>query len=437
MRLIDLKYAVKPPQSGEDKGEKEPLFVPSDSGRPGECDPDAPTPENPLSKGSQSGDFSLIKLLESSKRGGNPNASPEETLPSVKSEAPAEKSAGSPPSESREDPAQVNSLAISDFIPRTDEPVISPDDHHSTIGDCAGEKLYSDIQKTLVGLLQKVVAKERFWLEPLVPMVEQLIGQDKLMETLYRLSFQKPHSSYALSNHMLHVAVYSVKMGKKLKFEQAQLSHLALAALLHDVGMCMIPKTIPYKEGALTPEELDFIKSHPNHGHRIILDHLGETFDWLAETVRQEHEREDGSGYPRGLSGHEIGEMAKLIGISDVYEALTSNRPDRRYLTPYKAVQVIINRHKRQFAPHILKVMIHELSLFPLNSLVRLNSGAIARVVETHRIHPLRPTVQIVSGGNGNGIGRVIPLHETHLLHIVESVDATNPTATRRGRRHR
>ncbi len=210
-----------------------------------------------------------------------------------------------------------------------------------------------------------------------------------------------------------------------LGYGAEELRRLGLAALLHDVGMFEIPPAIRHKEAALTTMEATQVLRHPEHGYRIILNHLGEEYEWLARVVRQEHERENGSGYPDGLSDNEIDEMAKVIGICDIYDALTCHRPYRLQLLPFKAVKEILNKEKGLFPPHILKAMIHHFSIFPCDTFVRLNTRAVARVIQNHEDAPLRPTIQMVIDPSEKlpDMDRIISLRENYLLHIVGPVD--------------
>ena len=216
--------------------------------------------------------------------------------------------------------------------------------------------------------------------------------------------------------------MFAVEMGKGLRYPSEQLKKLALGALLHDVGMCFIPQGLWHNKTKLTSREMALIHRHPDHGYQIIKSHLGDEFEWLAEGVRQEHERENGSGYPRGLSGDAIDEMAKIIGVCDVYEALIYGRPP---MPPYKAVKQIIHEREGLFSMRILKGMLHRLPVFPLDSLVRLSTRAIARVIETHEDQILRPTVQIVCDPTKKHADKcqIISLRENRILQIVDPVD--------------
>ena len=96
---------------------------------------------------------------------------------------------------------------------------------------------------------------------------------------------------------------------------------IALAGLLHDLGMFVLPDSLVYKAATLTEEELQIMREHPHHGSRLFKD-VGESYPWVGRVILQEHERWDGSGYPNRLTGDHIDEMALIIGLADVFDAL-------------------------------------------------------------------------------------------------------------------
>ncbi len=288
-----------------------------------------------------------------------------------------------------------------------------------------GRALYDDLRGNLVRILQGISKKKRIRLDKLHPLVETMVSDAPALEELYRIALSTRVKRGDLSSHLIHVATFSVKLGQGLRLADAKLKRLNLAALLHDVGMCLVSRKLPDKKGALTAQETALIQRHPEFGFQVVKAHLGDDYLWLAEVIRQEHERDNGSGYPQQLSGNEIQDMAQIIAVADVYEALTHDRPHRPRLLPYRAVRDIIEHQKNLFSPSVLKALLQQLSVFPLNSLVRLNSNAIARVVGTHAGQPLRPDVHVVYDPKGDYIegGRAISLRENPLLYIVDSVD--------------
>ena len=289
-----------------------------------------------------------------------------------------------------------------------------------------GRALYDDLRGNLVRILQGISKKKRIRLDKLHPLVETMVSDASVLEELYRIALSTRGKKGDLSSHLIHVATFSVKLGQGLRLADAKLKRLNLAALLHDVGMCLVSRKLPDKKGALTAQETTLIQRHPEFGFQVVKAHLGDDYLWLAEVIRQEHERDNGSGYPQQLSGNEIQDMAQIIAVADVYEALTHDRPHRPRLLPYRGrCGISWNIKRTSSPPSVLKALLQQLSVFPINSLVRLNSNAIARVVGTHAGQPLRPDVQVVYDPKGDYIegGRAISLRENPLLYIVDSVD--------------
>ena len=274
---------------------------------------------------------------------------------------------------------------------------------------------------------QAIGKNTHFGLEEAEDILFDCIENPDALEQLYALAVGQKDTTNSLAIHLVNHATYSLKLGRGLKWSPERLVRLGVSALLHDLGMCQVPQHIRHKEGKLAPEEMAEIRKHPEYGLRIMLENFGEPFRWLGEALYHEHEREDGRGYPQGLLGNEISEYAKIIGLADVYEALTHNRPHRKRLLPHKAAQEIVQTQKTSFHHRLLKVLLEELSVFSLHSLVRLNSNAIGRVAQTVPGQPLRPVVQLIYDGDGNEITdeRMIALKDFPLLYVVDSLDET------------
>jgi HD-GYP domain-containing protein (c-di-GMP phosphodiesterase class II) len=144
------------------------------------------------------------------------------------------------------------------------------------------------------------------------------------------------HSAYA---HSVNVCAYAVIVGAMLGLPPAAMQDLALAAFLHDLGKARVPSSILDKPASLTSGEWRVVRQHP-----------GWSVDLLARSglrasvmggIAQHHERLDGSGYPRALHSTDIGTLARLIALVDVYDALTSNRPYRQGFAPFDALQIM------------------------------------------------------------------------------------------------
>ncbi len=260
----------------------------------------------------------------------------------------------------------------------------------------------------------------RAWDVPAVERAGQRVVASQLRgDGLFAKIFEWKAGRHSLPDHAVNVAIIATKIGIGIRYEPEELDRLACAALLHDVGMLRIPEAVLEKPGSLTPQELAAMREHPEHGAAAIRS-LSAGYGWLAAVVAQEHEREDGSGYPAVLSGDEIQEFAKVIGLADTYEALTQPRPHRKVFLPLDAVKEIISKSRRAFSDRILRGMIQELSAFPVGSLVRLNSGEVGRVLEMNRLAPLRPKVLLLSGIGGRRYAqeKIVDLSRESLLTI-------------------
>lgn len=155
--------------------------------------------------------------------------------------------------------------------------------------------------------------------------------------------------SFMTEEHSERLALLSLALGKALGLSSMQLFELQLASALHDIGKIAVDAGILDKPGALTPEEWEAVKQHPEVGYRIAMavPELGS----VAETVRCHHERWDGKGYPRGLTGESIPLLARILTVADSYDAMTSIRPYRSAMSREDAAAEIIKNAGKQFDP--------------------------------------------------------------------------------------
>lgn len=158
------------------------------------------------------------------------------------------------------------------------------------------------------------------------------------------------------NGHSERVAGYAGEIARRMGRDRDEIRSIYIAGLLHDVGKIRIPNMIINKGGKLTAEEDDYIKLHPNAGYHILKDI--DCVPHLAEGARFHHERYDGTGYPNGLAGEDIPEVARIIAVADAYDAMASNRSYRRAL-PQQVVRAEIEKNKgTQFDPEIADVML-------------------------------------------------------------------------------
>jgi putative nucleotidyltransferase with HDIG domain len=219
--------------------------------------------------------------------------------------------------------------------------------------------------------------------------------------SLTRLARREP---YALT-HSVNVTVLSLIFGRSLGLNVVDLQHLGAAALLHDVGKAQVPRKILRKRAPLDSQELAVAQRHPVHGYRMLKKGAGLP-EAVLTAVLDHHEKHDGSGYPRALAGSDISQLARVVALADVYDALTSDKSYGRNLPPDKAMAEIFRMRGRAFQPDYAERFIKRLGLYPVGAFVRLTDGVCAVVVDQNPSAPLRPKVRVVMDRR---MRRVIP----------------------------
>jgi HD-GYP domain-containing protein (c-di-GMP phosphodiesterase class II) len=288
-------------------------------------------------------------------------------------------------------------------------------------------KQYEQIYDNIYEFTKKFIATIKSGKKPdfseCITAIEQIVDTPESLDILYRKAIYAKGLDTTLS-HWVNVMVYALKIGIGLGYKRERLIELAMSSLLHDIGMIRIPDSIINKTEKLTDEEFGLLRRHPVFGNEL-LSKLYPEYPWTAEVAIQEHEREDGKGYPKGLNGNEINDYAKIVSVVDVFEALTHKRPQRKRFLPNDAVKMIVQKEKDAFSKIVIKAMLTKLSAFPLYSYVRLNSKAIGMVIEVDEASPLRPALQMLFDDKGKKIigEKIVKLKDTPLLYITDSID--------------
>ncbi|QWC00231.1 HD-GYP domain-containing protein [Mycoplasmatota bacterium] len=163
---------------------------------------------------------------------------------------------------------------------------------------------------------------------------------------------------FIIEEHSINVAKYCFQLGRALGIKGKKLERLELAGLLHDIGKTSIPNHILNKNASLSPEEWVIMKSHTLMGYDIL--NTNDQFKDISMIARSHHERIDGSGYPDQLKEDQIPYLAKIVSVTDAYEAMTSDRPYKKALTKEEAMKELIKHSGTQFDSDIVQKFIHE-----------------------------------------------------------------------------
>ncbi len=231
------------------------------------------------------------------------------------------------------------------------------------------------------------------------------------------------HKGKYLHNLGVNVSILAMATGFSLGYGKEKLTPLGVGALLHDVGMVRVPSYIIEKEGALTPDEYNRVKTHTVYGYRVVLNEIGMENE-IADIVMQHHEMYDGSGYPRKLKGNDISVYARIVSVCDVFAAMIKKRSYREEHLSYHAMKNILGGSNRKYDPDIVKAFLSSMAIHPVGSVVELNNGVIAKVVSANPELPLRPkvTVLIDEFGVKPGTGIIIDLESEKSVFIKKPV---------------
>lgn len=221
--------------------------------------------------------------------------------------------------------------------------------------------------------------------------IDEIIYQKNVMINLADI---KSVDNYTYE-HCLNVAVLSIVIGIELRLSRKTMIDLAIGALLHDIGKMFVPKEILLKNSALTKEEFELIKVHPVEGYKYVKENYNISIP-SKNIILYHHEKYDGSGYPDGLKQDKIYELAKIVTIADVYDALTSDRPYRRALSPNEALEYIMGASNRHFDINFVNAFIKRVVPYPVGTLVKLTNGDVGVVLETNPEVPLRPRIKVI-----------------------------------------
>ncbi len=252
--------------------------------------------------------------------------------------------------------------------------------------------------------------------------IDEIISKKNVMINLVDI---KSMDNYTYQ-HSVNVAVISLVLGVQLQLNQNELYTLCMGALIHDIGKVLIPKDLLLKPGPLTDEEFKIMKLHTTKGY----DYLKGSLDISAPArivALQHHEKMNGFGYPDNIKDKSINKFARIVAIADVYDALTSDRPYRKAMSPNDAVEYILAHGDTQFDYDMVKAFSKAVVPYPPGTLVKLSTGDTAVVTAVFPNFALRPEVKIIkssSDANAHEVDSIVSLVD-QLDIVINNIEFT------------
>ena len=231
----------------------------------------------------------------------------------------------------------------------------------------------------------------------IIESLSRLVYQDRT--SLLALSSLKSHDNYTFT-HMINVAALSMAMARSLDLEGPMMREFGYAALMHDIGKVHTPLEILNKPDKLSDEEFTIMKRHVVDGAHV-LRRTPET-PALAPVVAFEHHlKQDLSGYPENIGARKLNLCTMVVSIVDVFDALRSNRAYRAGLATDRIRHIMGQQEGTAFNRTLLRRFVNLMGLFPIGTLVQLNTDELAVVTQTHPEDPFRPQVKLITDRKG------------------------------------
>ncbi|MFO0707409.1 MAG: DUF3391 domain-containing protein [Nitrospira sp.] len=234
--------------------------------------------------------------------------------------------------------------------------------------------------------------------------VSQVLAQvlerrnDLLLQSAYH---RLKHFDRSLADHGLDTAILSLIVAVESGVDPSLHEYLGIGALLHDAGYARLPRNLVRKRDECDDSERRLLQQHAHLGATLLAEQ-GSLHDEVRRIVLEHHEHGDGSGFPTGAKGLAISPLAEIVGIVDLYDKMVSRRGGRPAMLPHDAVrQLFLVGEQGQYPKALVEAVIRSIGVYPVGSLVRLNTGEQAVVVGVNPSQRLKPQVKITGGPHG------------------------------------
>jgi putative nucleotidyltransferase with HDIG domain len=286
-------------------------------------------------------------------------------------------------------------------IPVPEAPSPRPETRSATMREevARAAKICDNARESITSMFQEVRMGHAVAPDAAMPLVNEISDSvTRNVGALVSLARLKTADNYTYM-HSVAVCALMIAMARQMQFSEEDIRAAGLAGLIHDLGKMKVPLEILNKSGRLTDEEFAIMKRHPAIGYEILRD-SGTVSESVMDVCHAHHEKLDGTGYPRGLKGEEIGLYARMGAICDVYDAITSKRPYKDGWDPAESLHKM-SEWRGHLDMYLFRAFVKSLGIYPIGSLVRLNSGRIGVVMEQNETL-LAPRVRVFFSTRAN-----------------------------------
>ncbi|MBF0219764.1 MAG: HD-GYP domain-containing protein [Gammaproteobacteria bacterium] len=258
------------------------------------------------------------------------------------------------------------------------------------------KKSFDEVQKSYQVLITDLQNGKNLDINSVKSGIEVMVSSILRNPTAFMLVNQLKREDEHSYAHALGCSVWCASFGRHLGLERQDIDSLALGGMLLDVGKSKLPKALLQKNGALTPDEQQIMRTHVDRGVKLLIGNNAIPHE-AFRMVASHHERHDGSGYPLQLEGDDIPIFGRIAGLVDSYDAMTTKSYYRKEaLSPHAAINELNRLKGSAFQIELVEQFIQTVGLYPTGSLIELTTGEVAVIVEVNALRRLHPTVMVL-----------------------------------------